>query len=129
MLCTSSIVIFLSLHVQEMLMCEYVITYHNVSFITVWCDVVYVFMCTRKREGERENTVYVASTVSHACVYNILKSHVSKVLSFIQCDIPIKTQMLHIMDVILNVPVILRTLEDIPRWVNRQMRRAVFVGS
>ena len=49
-LCTSCMVIFLSLHVQEMLMCEYVITYHNVSFITVWCDVVYVFMCTRKRE-------------------------------------------------------------------------------
>ena len=122
-------VIFLSLHVQEMLMCEYVITYHNVSFITVWCDVVYVFMCTRKRERERENTMYVASTVSHACVYNIFKSHVSKVLSFIQCDIPTKTQMLHIMDVILNVPVILRTLEYTHRWVNRQMRRAVFVGS
>ena len=52
---------------------------------------------------ERENTVYVASTVSHACVYNIFKSHVSKVLSFIHGDIPIKTQMLHIMDVILNV--------------------------
>ena len=51
---------------------------------------------------ERENTVYVASTVSHACVYNIFKSHVSKV-SFIHGDIPIKTQMLHIMDVILKV--------------------------
>ena len=120
-------VIFLSLHVQEMLMCECVITYHNVSFITVWCDVVYVFMCTRKRE--RERIPCIASTVSHACVYNIFKSHVSKVLSFIQCDIPIKTQMLHIMDVILNVPVILRTLEYTHRWVNRQMRRAVFVGS
>ena len=48
-LCTSSMVIFLSLREQEMLMCEYVSTYHNVSFITAWCDVVYVFMCTRER--------------------------------------------------------------------------------
>ena len=53
-LCTSSMVIFLSLREQEMLMCEYVSIYHNVSFITAWCDVVYVFMCTRKRERERE---------------------------------------------------------------------------
>ena len=39
-LCTSSMVIFLSLREQEMLMCEYVSTYHNVSF--------------REREREKE---------------------------------------------------------------------------
>ena len=55
---TSSVVICLSLREQEMLMCEYVITYHNVSFITAWCDVVYVFMCTRERERERESVMY-----------------------------------------------------------------------
>ena len=66
--------------------CVIIITYnnvsvHKVSFITVWCDVVYVFMCTQERERERErerkrerDTVYVASTVSHVCVYNIFKS-------------------------------------------------------
>ena len=60
--------------------CVIIITYNNVSvnkvsLFTVWCDVVYVFMCTRERERERErDTVYVASTVSHVCVYNIFKS-------------------------------------------------------
>ena len=47
--------------------------------LLLWSDVVYVFMCTQEKERERErkrerDTVYVASTVSHVCVYNIFKS-------------------------------------------------------
>ena len=55
-LCTSSMVIFLSLREQEMLMCEYVSTYHNVSLLhgVMW----YMCSCVHERERERESVMY-----------------------------------------------------------------------
>ena len=66
----------MSLHVQEKLMCECVIII--VKFHLLLCGVMWCMCsCVHKRERERKrkrDTVYVASTVSHVCVYNIFKS-------------------------------------------------------
>ena len=101
--------------------CVIIITYNNVSvnkvsFITVWCDVVYVFMCTQEKERERYRVccVYCEPCM---CVQYI---QITSVKSFVHGDIPIKTQMLHIMDVILKVSCNTEKLGGCTSWVNRQ---------